>query len=200
MAIPEGRMSTTPVPGTYLPPNGDANTLLEWHEGGPVAIGDTSGGQNDQAWIMTYSDPDFTLTPQTTGPPVVVHSVASVTQLSFCFDQNANFTIAYTAAAIANLYWFDTLAGMYVTTPSALGAISPAVTLDDKRDTQTQANDMLLFYTKQQIDLSYSLFMRIQRERFENEYLMHTNVRPHIVNMGMNDGLRVQLSLQTEFA
>ena len=59
---------------------------------------------------------------------------------------------------------------------------------------------MLLFYTKQEVDLSYTLFMRMQRDRFDFEYQMQTNVRPHIVNMGMNDGLRVQLSLQTEFA
>ena len=200
MAIPENRMSTTPVLDDYIPPSGDTNQLLEWHQGGPLGIGDTSGGQNNQDWIMTYSDPDFTLSPQTTGIPTVVHSVANVTQLSFCFDQNANFTITYTALGIAYLYWFDTLAAMYVTTASALGAISPAVTLDDKRDTQTQANDMILMYTKQEIDLSYTLFMRMQRERFENEYQMATNVRPHIVNLGMNTGLRLQVSMQTEFA
>jgi hypothetical protein len=149
---------------------------------------------------MTYSEPDFTLTPQTTGSPVVVHSVADVTQLSFCFDQNANFTIGYTALGVAYLYWFDTSQSMYVTTPSGEGAISPAVTLDDKRNTQTQANDMILMYTKQEIDLSYTLFMRMQRERFEDEYQMAINVRPHIVNLGMNVGLRVQVTMQTEFA
>jgi hypothetical protein len=199
MAYPENRLSTVPVPEPYLPPNGDANHLLEWHEGGPLAIGDTSGGQNNQAWIMTYADPEFTITPQVTGPPVVIHSVPNVTQLSFCFDQNANFTIAYTALGIANLYWFDTALPGYTTTPSALGAISPAVTLDDKRDTQTQANDVLLFYTIQQPSLMYHLFMRRQRDRYEDEYLQHTNVRPHIVNCGMHEVFRVQLSLQTEF-
>lgn len=198
MAYPEDRLSTTPVPATYIPPSGDTNMLLEWHQGGPVAIGDTSGGQNNQDWIMTYADPDFTLSPQTTGTPTVVHSVASVTQLAFCFDQNANFTITYTALGIANLFWFDTVAGMYVTTPF-VGGISPAVTLDDKRDTQTQANDMILMYTKQQVDLKYHLFMRKQRERFEVEYLQDTDVRPHIVNLGMHEKLRLQITLQTEF-
>jgi hypothetical protein len=148
---------------------------------------------------MTYSDPEFTVTPQTTGSPVVVHSVAGVTQLSFCFDQNGNTTIAYTQAAVAYLYWFDTLAGMYVTTASAEGAISPAVTLDDKRVTQTQSNDIILMYTKQEIDLIYTLFMRRQRDRFLIEYEQATGVRPHIVNFGMHKGLRLQISLQGAF-
>jgi hypothetical protein len=200
MAIPDNRLSTQPVPDDYVPPNGLGNHLLEWHEGGPIAINDTSSGLLFQGWEMTYSDPDFTITPDTVGLPQVVHSVAGVTQLSFCFDQNGRVTIAYTEGGVAYLYWFDTLAGMFVTTASAEGAISPAVTLDDKRTTQTQSSDMLLFYTKQEIDLSYTLYYRQQRDRFDDERQLAINVRPHIVNLGMNQGLRVQISMQTEFA
>ncbi|GAI18079.1 unnamed protein product [marine sediment metagenome] len=151
MAIPQDRLSTVPVPDDYLPPNGDTNYLLEWHEGGPIAINDTSAGLNYQGWVMTYSDPDFTLTPDTTGLPETVGlPVAGVTQLSFCFDQNGRASIAYTQGGVAYLYWFDTVAADFVTTASAEGAISPALTLDDKRVTQTQSSDMLLFYTMQE--------------------------------------------------
>ena len=199
MAHFENRLSTTVLPDDYIPPNGQSNHLLEWHEGGPIAVGDTSAGQNFQGWVMTYSDPDFILTPDTIGGPVIPLSVAGVTQLSFCFDQNARATIYYTLAGIAKLYWFDTMAGMFVTTESTEGAVSAALTLDDKRSTQTQANDMLLYYTKQQPNLSYTLFMRRQRDRFETDFFQRANVLPHVVNLGMHKSLRVQLSLQAEF-
>jgi hypothetical protein len=199
MAILDDRLSTEPVPDTYIPPNGDVSHPLEWHEGGPIAINDTSSGLIFQGWTMTYSDPDFTVTPDTVGLPVVVHSVAGVTQLSFCFDQNGRVTISYTESDIAYLYWFDTLEGDFVTDPVAAGAISPALTLDDKRTTQTQSSDMLLFYTKQEIDLSYTLYYRQQRDRFDDERELKTGVRPNIANLGMHQGLRVQVTMQTEF-
>ena len=198
MAIPEGRMSTTPVPGNWLPPDDRERTLLEDWEQGPTAIQDTSQGLNFQVWHLTYVPNDFILTPQTVGNPVVVHTAPSVTQCTCAFDQNANIAISYMQAGIAKLYWFDTQVGQYVITSSATGAVSPALTLDDKRDITTSSSDILLWYTKQQPDSSYSLFMRRQRDRYENEIFMANPVWPFIWKLGMNDGLRVQLQNSTE--
>jgi hypothetical protein len=198
MAIPEGRMSTTPVPGNYLPPDDRDHPLLEDYEQGPIALTDTSEGLAYQSWHLTYVANDFIITPETVGPPVTVHSAPNVTQCTFAFDQNANIAVSYMEAGIAKLYWFDTQINDYVVTQSATGAVSPALTLDDKRPEEVGRSDILLFYTRQNPDSTYSLYMRRQRDRYTIETLMANPVWPYIWKFGMNDGLRVQLSNGTE--
>ena len=146
-----------------------------------------------QVWHLTYTPNNFTITPETTGTPVVVHTAPSVTQCTFAFDQNANITLSYMQAGIAKLYWYDTLAAQYVVSTSATGAVSPAVTLDDKRSTQTGASDVLLFYTREVVGGTSNLYMRRQRDRYSIEILMQETVWPYIWKLGMNTGLRVQL-------
>ena len=198
MAIPEDRLSTTPVLDTYLTPDGFDRALLEDKENGPIAIGDISEGSVFQEWHLTYSDPDFTLTPADVGSPVTtptLPSVAGVTECSFCFDQNGNITIAYMAGGVSSLYWYDTLAGDYTTTPSIEGALHPMVTLDDKRITQTQLNDVLLFYTKYiALADNYVLHMRRQRDRYETEFDLALPCWPYIWKCGMHKGLRLQFT------
>jgi len=198
MASPEDRMSTTPVPNDFLSPDDRERTLLEDFEAGPLALGDTSEGLRYQVWTLTYTPNNFTITPETIGSPVVVHTAPSVTQCTFAFDQNANITLSYMQAGIAKLYWYDTLAAQYVVTTSATGIVSPAVTLDDKRGTQSSKSDVLLFYTRPQGDGSSNLYMRRQRDRYEDEFLMQETVWPYIWKFGMNDSLRVQLVNSTE--
>jgi len=198
MAIPQGRMSTVPVISPFIPPDDRDSTLLEDYERGPIALSDTSEGLEYQTWKLTYTPNNFTLTSETTMETVVVWQAPSVTQCTFAFDQNANIALSYMQAGIAKLYWYDTLAGEYVVTTSATGIVSPAVTLDDKRETQVAASDVLLFYTRPQGDGTSNLYMRRQRDRYTIETLMQEDVWPYIWKLGMNTGLRVQLVNSTE--
>ena len=194
MAMPEDRLSTVPEPATYLPPDGYDRSLLDDKEMGPVGLGNTSGGNAFQVWHMTYSDPDFILTPETQGAPLTTPTfpaVAGVTELSFCFDQNGNITIVYRAGGIVSLYWFDTQINDYTTTASVEGALSAMVCLDDKRRTQTQFNDVLVFYTKAVAE-TYVLHMRRQRDRFANEFDLVLPCWRYVWKVGMHESLRLQ--------
>jgi hypothetical protein len=193
MAIIQDRMSTVPVPGIYLPPDDVVHDLLEDHEAGPRGLSDPSGGQRDQDWILTYVDPDFTLTPQDTGDPSVVLQAAGALQIGIAFDQNGRETICYNTATNGFLYWFDSAVPGFVTTDLGTDVFSLALTLDDKRDRQTQANDILLWYTKAGA-VDYDLFVRYQRERYTEEHPMWEATLKRIVQVGMNDGTRVQVS------
>ena len=198
MAIPENRSSTIPQPSDFLPPDDRDRALDEDYEAGPIAISDVSQGIRYQVWHLTYSDPDFTLTPETFGAPVTspdLPAVAGVTQCSIGFDQNANIAIAYTAGGVASLYWYDTGQGQYTTTPSIAGAISPTLTMDDKRPRQTTSNDILLFYTKliSTNPDTWVLHYRQQRENYSVERIFAGPAWPFVWKCGMNNALRVQV-------
>jgi hypothetical protein len=193
MSIIENRLSTVPVQAPYFPPDDILHDLLEDYEAGPIALSDASGGQQYQTWILTYSDPDFTVTPQTTGSPSVVLSAAGALQVGLAFDQNGRETVCYNTATNGFLYWWDSSEPGFVTTDLGTTVKSLALTLDDKRNRQTQRNDILLWYTIVGA-VDYDLFMRMQRERYTVEYPMATEVLQHITQVGMHTGYRVQIS------
>ena len=198
MAVLENRLSTTVVSADFLDPDGRVRTLMNDFEAGPVGINNTTQGLFYQTWEMTYDSGtgDFTVTAETNlATAVPLSGVLGVTQLSFCFDQNARVNIAYTQGGQAKMYWFDTAVGSYVTTVLDFGVTTPHLSLDDKRSTQQQSSDMLLFYTKEVAEGSWNLYHRFQRERFLNEYLYATGVRPYIFSVGMHEQLRVQIGM-----
>ena len=193
MAIIQNRMSTEPVPSAYLSPDDIAHDPLTDIEAGPIALSDPSAGQKFQTWILTYSDPDFTLTSQTVGSPSVVLQAAGVIQLGVAFDQNGRETICYNTATNGFLYWWDSAIPGFTTTDLGTAVQSLALTLDDKRNTQTQRNDILLWYTLPGA-VDYDLFVRYQRTRYTEELPMWQATLRRIIQVGMNVGTRVQVS------
>jgi hypothetical protein len=200
MAIPEDRMSTTVVESDWLPPDDRERNLKIDYEAGPVALNDPSEGLSYQNWTLewNYISGDFTAIPETTGSPSVVLNVANVTQYSFCFDQNGHINIAHTVNNTdPKLYWYDTNLATWTTTDLPSTVICPTLTLDDKRTTQTQASDILLWWTEDQGDGTYNLYRAQQRDRFDPlvPKEMATDTPPYIYKLGMNSGLRLQLGL-----
>ena len=199
MAAPENRFSTTVVSDEFLDPDGRFRTLNEDYEAGPIALNDPSAGLYYQPWRLTWSNVTnfFTVTPEITGTPQSVLTAADVKYCSFAFDQNGHVNIAYQQENDTTwLYWYDTVGDAWVTDQLDAGTWVPTLLLDDKRQTQTQANDVQLFYTRQQPNLSWNLYMRQQRDRYLIEYEMATAVLPYIHKSGMHRGLRVQLALK----
>ena len=199
MAIPQGRMSTEVVEGAYAPPENRVFYALINYEKGPIAIEDVSAGLLYQNWTLTWNPANNELTafPETTELPVVIVTVADLVSVSFTFDQNARISFAYTTEVSSYLYWYDTALGQTVTTDLGADAITPALFLDDKRKTQNQANDMLLWYTKANGG-TFDLYMLLQRERFLIEHLMASGLESqYIHNIGMHEALRVQITLKS---
>ena len=198
MAIPQGRLSTTPVPGIILPPDSRQFHALINYEKGPVAVENTTEGLLYQDWTLTW-DPGtgkVWLTPETTGSAVDFQTIADIKHITFAFDQNGRVSLAYSTSVSSFLYWYDTALGVTVTTDLGSDVRIPALFLDDKRDRQSKVNDMLLWYTKLTGVDTYSLYMKRQRDRFLNEYLMDTDLPAgNIENIGMSDEIRVQIVL-----
>lgn len=199
MAIINNKLSTQALSGDWLSPDDRSRSLDEDYEAGPIALNDVSSGLSYQPWHLTYDDGtgDFTVTPETTGSPVVVLNVLLVTQCSFAFDQNGHVNIAYISNGQAFLYWFDTDVANWVTTQLEFGVFSPTLCLDDKRTTQSNSSDILMFYTKEDLVIpeTYNLYYRQQRDRFTIERELLAAAPKFIYKLGMHNALRVQLGL-----
>jgi hypothetical protein len=202
MTVRQHRLSTEPSVGAYLSPDDIDHTLNEDWEKGPIGIGDTSGGMNNQDWHLTFAGGEFTITPSDTGAPVVIvtgEEPLDSVQCSFCFDQNGRATIVWIDSNDSgHLYWFDIFEGDFVTFDFQNPVTSVALCLDDKRARQVGINDMLLWYTIPAAGPDhYALYNREQRDRFEDIYPMFDPVWPYIHKLGMNDELRVQITTST---
>lgn len=200
MASAQDRMSTTVVEAAWIDPDDRNRALDEDYEAGPIALNDPTSGLSYQPWKLTwdFATGDFTVTPEVTGAPVVVHNAVAVTQCSLAFDQNGHINVAYTSNNQAYLYWYDTNVAGWVTDVLEFGVTTPTLCLDDKRTTQTNASDIILWYTKQQPDETYTLYRRLQRERYLSEKLQLINVPKYIYKLGMHVAFRVQIGFSDE--
>lgn len=201
MGWAEDRMSTQVAAADWIPPDDFNRALDEDYEAGPIALNDPSAGLSHQNWHLTwdFTTGDFTVTPETIGSPSVVLNAAGVTQCSLAFDNNGHVNIAYTVAGgTAYLYWYDTVAAGWVTTPLEFGAVTPTLCLDDKRTTQTQNNDIILWYTKKQPDDTYTLYRRRQRDQFLTAKPMLLGIPPYIYKVGMHKEFRIQIGFSED--
>ena len=139
----------------------------------------------------------FTVTPEDTGDPVVVLSGVDSVQCALAFDQNGHVTIAWIDSNDgSHLYWYDTTVGNWIISDFDVPVGGVGLTLDDKRNEQTGASDILLWYTLP-IDGHYEIYTREQRDRFDTPYPMSPGVPvwPYFKKLGMADELRVQMTM-----
>lgn len=199
MSIPDHRLSTEVHAGNWLEPDDRQREVPYWdYERGPIAIGDTSEGLDYQNWTMRWNpiNGNFETWPTDAGTPVTIitNVPTGVSQASFCFDQNGQASVTWIENGQAKMYWYNTDIPGWTTDVLAVDIVSTLLSLDDKRVTQTQTSDMILWYTRETSPGQYDLFTREQRDRFEIEYPMKTNVGQFVVKGGMNDVLRVQVA------
>lgn len=189
MSLPEGVISTTPVPGSFIG-SGAANTLdrLRDYEEGPVAEQDPSQGLLYQEWRSYIVDNNIWLEADNMPPRVVYESSGELTDISIAFSQNADLHYTYVEDDVAKLFWYDTTTSQFEVMILPAGSRTPKITLDDKRPTQSGNNDIILSYIK----ADHGLYYRQQRDRFQIERLLHPGPFVMIRQMYMNDGWRLQ--------
>ena len=184
--LPDSRLSTWPVPALILGGRALDVGLKTDHEDGPIALNDPSSGLFYQIWHGQVYDGGVFLFSDIVERQDILAQL-NITEMSFTFDQNGRPTVVYVQYGIAKIWWYDsTIAGM-TTTIIGSGIISPKVILDDKRNTQTNNNDIILGYIRNE-----NLYYRQQRDRFGIEYLLATNVVGRLQKIGMGHNLRLQ--------
>ena len=186
----ENRLSPVPVPGAFIGAGGAAMLSRTFdYEDGPVAEQDPTLGHNYQQWRAYVKDYKVWIEADNTPTRVLIESMANtITDISICFNQNADLHYAWVDAGVARFRWFDTVTASFQTMVLPSGTRTPKCTLDDKRPAQSARNDIILSYVK----ADNGLYFRRQRDRFQVEYLLDAGPWIGIERLYMNNGLRLQ--------
>ena len=188
--IPNQQLSSVGAFSEFLFPRDEITTRFVSKELGGVALFDPSQGLRVKAWTARYNGSAITVEADDVPPVTVITPGEGVQEISLAFDQNMQPSIAYTQIEedelIAKHYWFDALIQGYRTT-NYPGALSPRITLDDKRPMSVATNDIILTYVRDN-----NLYFRAQRDRYTIEYLLREGVVGLLRRFGMNTGLRLQ--------
>ncbi|MCO1336512.1 hypothetical protein MO867_19450 [Microbulbifer sp. OS29] len=192
MALPDKALSSTVlaspfIGGSHLPVRNTTD-----YESGGIAIQDPSAGLNYQVWrARVLNDGSEIVLDAREVEAFTAISGSDITEVSLAFDQNMRPVIAYVEAGTAKLYWYNSSAGSQ-TTSTWPGIITPRLTLDDKRSTQTSTSDVIFAYLN-----NGHLYYRQQRDRYETEYRLQQNVdSPGLIKIGMNRQFRLQFLLK----
>lgn len=189
--LPQEVLSSELVDGPFEYPRNVPRAPLIDYEYGGVAIQDPTLGLMFQVWKGEYTEGAIMLSAQNVAPFAVV-TAANVVDFGFTFDQNMQPFVAYELANGTVFFrWFDGTVPGFVTTQLPAGSACPRCTLDDKRLSQTAASDIILAYVR-----AGSLFFRAQRDRYEDEYTLSTEIgASRLLQIGMNRRLRMQFQL-----
>ena len=183
------QLLSTAIESAYLYPKGNsANTLVDYEQGG-VGLNDPSEGWQVKLWTLQYISPDVIVSAPGVSP-TVLFSRTGITEISLAFDQNMNPFVAFVENGRAKYWWYDTVTSQQTFSDLSVDAINPKCTLDDKRPLQSATNDILLIYKR-----GTNLCMRVQRDRYETEYVLREGVGQTIDSVGMGQNYRLQIRL-----
>ena len=188
--LPQNTASSIAIGGLYLPPDELVTSPLVDYERGGVALNNTSMGLMSHTWKCSVVGLDVWL--QRDGAAAILLFQASmITEMSFTFDQNMNYCVAYIQQSVLKVRFYDPTVSNYVTVEFDQ-AVNPKLSLDDKRSVSLATSDMILGYIR-----NHTLYYRQQRDRFTIERTLRTNLFPNtrLKNIGMNKNLRLQFEL-----
>jgi hypothetical protein len=188
--IPENKLSTIPKPSHYIGGRKlDVGNTIDYEDGG-IDFNDISMGHLYQIWdCRIVNEEDIVIENQGIAP-VTVYSGTAITEVSFTFDQNMRYTVAFVESGVAKLLWYDSSIPGETIDNIGIGITNPRVFLDDKRLLESSKNDIILGYMR-----GGNLCYRQQRDRYTIERILKENIGGHLVKIGMSRGLRVQFTM-----
>ncbi len=187
--IPDGELSTRPIPGNITGGRSQTVDPVEDFETGGVALDDGTQGLLVRVW-RAYIENDEIYIDAAGIAPIQAYAGSEISEVSLAFDQNMRYALAIVEGGTAKLNWYDTTI-LSRTTLVFENAITPRICMDDKRELATGENDIILAYVK-----SSKLYCRLQRDRFTVEYLLaDLPASAHLIRFGLSDKLRLQFEL-----
>lgn len=169
MSIPLHIISPVPVQAEFVAPLDEPYTPLEESVLGGTAVGNGSAGRQVQKWSVFYDGTAIRVASEG-GPVEFSLTVPGVLTVSLAFDTNMAVAVAYQTAVGANLHFYNGVLGAY-DTMTIVGATSCRAGLDDQRQFNESASDVIFSYTLDDV-----LYYREQRDR----YLVERVVGPSI--------------------
>lgn len=192
--MPNDALSEVTIYYPWLGLDQNDPTGLEDYEEGGIDLNDVSKGLLYQLWTFKIYNYSGYAESANTGNIKVFDEPNQVPlqEIAGTFDQNMQPFVVYKAADQWHYRWWDTVTSAFVISDLATGVTSCRCTLDDKRQFNSSNSDILLFYT-----LNDNLYMRRQRDRYNNEILVRAGVGGKLIKVGMNGINRLQFKLVT---
>lgn len=184
--LPDNVLSSAAIFGGFLVPD-RINDLIDYEWGGKDLL-DASEGMQVKIWTCFYEDGWIIIT-DNTGLRYSILEVANVTQLGFAFSLSMRVYITYVADGRAFFYWYDSTTSAYITTDYGVETITPQLSLDDVRNSQSSNADVIFAYVRDDV-----LYTRMQRDRFQIEYEM--GAANQLVQIGMTSNYRFAFALK----
>lgn len=190
MSLPDNVLSTTSIPFMFTGGRSLSVTKVLDFEKGGIAINDASMGLLYQTWRARLIKNDVVL--DAPSVPEFIHFTATgISEISFTFDQNMRPALAYVQDGTSKLRWWDSTVSGYDIVSLPAGSITPRVSMDDKRASQSAISDIILAYIR-----SGTLYYRQQRDRFLTERSLATGLTTGLIKIGMNNRFRMQFMLE----
>jgi hypothetical protein len=194
--LPDHVLSTKPIIAPFLfPRDGEPSPIVDYELGG-IALNDPTEGLRYQPWKaklkigVNYIGEVYISAVNYT--ETLHYTASGISSVSMTFDQNMNPAIAYMQQGTAKLRWYDTTIPGYSIISLPAGSQFPRCCLDDKRELQTAASDIILSYVR-----DGTLYFREQRDRFLVEYTLRTGIVSNLTMLGMNKVNRMQFAFGT---
>lgn len=190
--LPDHVLSTENVPAQFRFPRNIPRRPLIAYEYGGVALNDPSQGLRAKVWKGEYIDGEIVVSADGV-PPVSVLTMANVADFDFTFDQNMRIAIAYElVGGGSRFYWYDATIPGFTTLVLPDGTVTPRCAIDDNRDYQYGASDIILAYIR-----AGTLYFREQRDRYAVEYKLLEQAGSALIQIGMNRLWRFQFQIST---
>ena len=205
--LPDDKLSSQPVFGTYLYDLGVELTPALDYKAGGKGIQDPYSGLDYQVWrgrlFEAGTEDSHIVLDGRFSPEFHFFDYPNMVEINFSFDFNMKPMCVFIAREIAvlsngeevvefnaYLYWYDTTINKYDLIFFGNTVKTPKLLIDDPRELESQ------FYSKSDVCLFYwrsgNLQVRYLRERFTIEHTLKRNV-PYIEKVGMTDKLRLQI-------
>jgi hypothetical protein len=188
MPLPNNRLSQIPFPSDFREPRNTPRTNLQCRERGGTALNDPNDGIDVQNWTASCDGTEVVLTPEV-GPQTVIYTGTNITEIDLAFDLTMAWNLALVEDTQSKFVYFSSVLGDYDTLD--LGpATTPRCTYDDHRQRNSLTSSVGLYYV-----LNNTLKYRDQRDRYEVEYELATNVT-RLVQVGMGVNRRMQFEFE----
>lgn len=154
------------------PKNRHHNMQVAFSDGGKT-YGSVADGVTGYVWKAWIDGDAVKLRREDLGDTRTEFTASGLTQLDLCFDQNMRPFFAYVLGGVAHYRYYDFDTNTY----NAVSLVDPAIrfprcALDDPDPANAPQSDIILGYTR-----NGNLCYRIQRERFQKEYIVATDAK-----------------------
>ncbi len=183
--IPDGVLSAVPISADFVEPNRNRMRPLVDYEMGGAGLQDPTGGLQYQLWTLESDGTDVWISAEHVAR-VHLFSRPGISRVTLGFDLNMRVHVAFVQNGSSWLWWYDSQAGAMVFTEYPAFSY-PTLGTDEKRLTELANSDLIFAYIR-----ADNLCMRVQRDRFQTEYVLHSGDTLELVAIGMNTENRFQ--------